>query len=272
MSEILGDFCIENGVLKDASGLNDYIYQKGKTIYEVLRVIDGVPLFFEDHFARLAQSAKISNLDFSFTPDQFRKYIVELCGATSDNGNIKIVIRYEGPKIQYRLFFIATKYPSKEMYERGVNTILYYAERHNPEAKVIQYSLREDINNTLLRRDAYEALLVNSQNCITEGSRSNLYFIKESRLYTAGDQYVLGGITRKYIKQICSDLSIEIIYRSMPVGELNDIDSLFLSGTSPHVLPIRSVDSRVYSVENPILKSLYNSYISIVQSYISSNR
>jgi branched-chain amino acid aminotransferase len=252
--------------------LNDYIYQKGKTIYEVLRVIDGVPLFFEDHFARLAQSAKISNLDFSFTPDQFRKYIVELCGATSDNGNIKIVIRYEGPKIHYRLFFIATKYPSKEMYDRGVNTILYYAERHNPEAKVIQYSLREDINNTLLRRDAYEALLVNSQNCITEGSRSNLYFIKESRLYTAGDQYVLGGITRKYIKQICSDLSIEIIYRSMPVGELNDIDSLFLSGTSPHVLPIRSVDSRVYSVENPILKSLYNSYISIVQSYISSNR
>jgi branched-chain amino acid aminotransferase len=170
------------------------------------------------------------------------------------------------------VYFIEAQYPDSQMYDSGVDTILFEAERKNPGAKVFNFRLRSTILDSLVRRSAYEALLVSRNGCITEGSRSNVYFISGSRVITAGDEFVLGGITRKYVNNICTERDINLEYRCMPVVELKTVEAVFLSGTSPHLLPVRSINEFKFRVEHPVLRTLIEAYQDIVKSYISLRR
>lgn len=272
MRECTGKFYFEEGVLKESSSFDDYQLYAGTIIYEVLRVIESVPLFLEDHFDRLCESVRLNGLILNLPLEDVRKQIGDLCRANNiSGGNIKIIIHYNESVVRSRIFFIEAKYPSDSMYYMGVDTILYNAERENPEAKVLNYSLRSTINQTLLKKDAYEALLVNCDNCITEGSRSNIFFVKNLKIYTAGDEFVLGGITRKYVKQLCIDSGIDIVFKCMPVNELVNVDSVFLTGTSPQLLPVRGIDSLGFNVANPLYSRLYQLYTDLVKSYIDDH-
>jgi branched-chain amino acid aminotransferase len=117
----------------------------------------------------------------------------------------------------------------------GVKGILYYAQRKDPESKVINHKLRSSIYHNLILHRGYEALLVNEENCITEGSRSNIFFLKGDVLTTASDDKVLNGITRKYILDICRDNKIRVEFKCVPVDSIPGYDAVFMTGTSPMV-------------------------------------
>jgi branched-chain amino acid aminotransferase len=273
MSECIGKYYFDNGELTDSSKFNSIPVYEGDTIYEVLRIIDCVPLFFEDHFERLSESTRLSDKMMLAGAGELKKQIDELCRLNLiGNGNVKISFLYHPEKEISRVCFIETQYPRKEMYETGIDVVLYEAERSNPSAKVFNYRLRASVFQALVQKQAYEALLVNREDCITEGSRSNVYFIKGNIIITADDINVLGGITRKYINSICKKNGIELDLRCMPVSELGMIDSVFISGTSPHILPVRSIEKHFYNVDHSLLRQLYRDYCDVVRNYINDHR
>lgn len=273
MSECIGRYYIENGVLTDSSEFNPNKVWEGEVLYEVLRVIDGVPLFYEDHMSRMDESLYLSRHQPLATEVAIREHIKLLVRKNSIlDGNIKITFHYNGNGAKYMVYFIESQYPDESMYKSGVDTILFDAERKNPGAKIFNFRLRSSILDSLVRKAAYEALLVNREGCITEGSRSNIYFIRNNRIITAGDDFVLGGITRKYIKQVCRSENIEVEYRCLKVEELDSVDSVFLSGTSPHVLPVKSIGLIQFRVDHPLLKTVYDSYCHLVKSYVEARR
>lgn len=244
-------------------------------VYEVIRVIEGVPLFLEAHLKRLEQSLFLAQgqpwLDTAF----LKHAILQLIEANQTRiGNIKLVLGWN-EKTRHRKFqsfFVPHAYPKAEDYQKGVSTDLLFAERTTPNAKIDHTPVRTLANKMIHNQQLFEVLLVDHDGYITEGSRSNCFLIKKGMLYTAPIHHILPGITRQQVFRVCKKLGIPIHEHAIHHEQLTQVDALFITGTSPGVLPIRLVGKRSFSVRFPLLAEIRNAYEELVQHYIEQFR
>jgi len=228
------------------------------SFYEVIRTRKGVPLFFDDHMKRLKEGIS--------TRYDLKDDITELITGGLDTLvrqeafteiNVRITVSFIGQEYSVHICYIASSYPDEETFRHGVPLIFYRAERLDPGVKLLNNRLRVSVNEALTRKRAYEALLVNKEGFITEGSRSNVFFVNEEGiLYTAPDSMVLPGITRKYIIDICRKEGYNLVFEAVKESYLQDFKSVFLTGTSPMVLPVKSIDNHLFNNDNDIIKRL----------------
>lgn len=261
MVEAINEYYLENGKIKKVEEWTEH--KEGKLIYEVIRIINGKPLFYKEHYDRMINSFKLNNYNANITYEELEKYIDDVVTSNDKKiGNIKIIFNIKTDDL--KVFFIKHSYPTEEMYKDGVKTILYFAERENPNAKVINTSFREKVNEEIKNNNAYEAILVDRNGYITEGSRSNIFFIKGSKVYTSKVEAVLPGVTRTKIMMVAKENGIEVIEENIKYTELNEMDELFISGTSPNILPINCVNDINFDVNNELMRrlmKLFNNYI-----------
>ena len=241
-----------------------------KIIYEVLRVIEGKPIFLENHFKRMKNSFELIDEKVTLIYGDISNKVYELIKNENKlEGNIKIT--YEVYSKTLKIFFIEHSYPSAEMYENGVKTILYFGERENPNAKIVNENFREKINKEIKDNNAYEAILVDSNGYITEGSRSNIFMVKGNRLLTSPVKAVLPGITRQEIIKLAEKLKIEVEEVEYKYLDINKLDGMFISGTSPKVLPIKSINDINLDPNGGIIRKLMIEYDNKVNQYIKSH-
>jgi branched-chain amino acid aminotransferase len=261
MSECYGTKFVYNGEARDSEYFQDEWISSGVSLYEVIRIINTVPLFYNDHFERLQRSAQLAGLSLWVDSAGLRLKIRELCNINQVKaGNVKVVLNYQGDKKTFLAYFIQHHYPSAEDYRKGVPVMLYKAERQNPNAKIIDDRLRSAINDTIKEEQVFEVLLVNQSGNVTEGSRSNFFAIKGKEVYTAPLGEVLPGITRKYVIMACQNIGLNVLEQSIPAGSLNSFDALFISGTSPKVIPISRVGDQLFNVGPVVLREIINEY------------
>ena len=172
-----------------------------------------------------------------------------------DVGNLKIVIKYQDSKPDVYLFFIPHRYPTVEQYKIGVKVILQFDIRTNPKAKIANWEIRDRANRIIDSNEIYETLLVNDKGEITEGSRSNVFFVKDNVFYTAADNIVLLGITRQKLIDNLSKLGYIIKYEAVNIADLNKYTNCFITGTSPGILAVSTIDEISFAIdENLLLK------------------
>lgn len=244
----------------------------GRQIYEVIRIIDGVPLFLEDHMERLIKSLELENLNSKYTVNVISDSMIKLIEANNSvQGNIKLILNFHENKEDLYIFYIPHSYPKEIMYSKGVNTILYHGERNNPNAKVINSSFRDNVNKKLEETNTYEAILVDKQGRITEGSRSNIFFVKGKKLVTSPVEAVLPGITRQHIIALCLKYNIEVEETYVKEEDIQNYNAAFISGTSPKVLPIKEVNSIIFNSSlNIIVKEIMKHYDNSIKEYINN--
>lgn len=236
-------------------------------IYEVLRVINGVPLFLEDHLQRFFHSAQLAGKTIRYTEPQIRSFLNELIGQNKiAEGNVLISC-----KIHLKAFFIPHKYPTTEMYSEGVNCGVLYAERDNPNAKVFQTTVRQQADKLLAENEFYEVLLVDNNGFVTEGSRSNVFFVAGETIFTAPGNQVLPGITRQKAIETARNLQIEVIEKQIQFSEIQQFDAAFITGTSPKILPIRQIDKIQFDHGNQLIIMLMKTYDDVISAYIQEN-
>ena len=114
MGDAIEKFYILNGN-KELS--KNWMEEKnGKIIYEVLKVINGKPLFYEEHYYRMANSFKLNNKSIIISKEDLLKTITTLIEINEvKNGNIKITYNTYSDNLQ--VFFIKHSYPTEEMYK-----------------------------------------------------------------------------------------------------------------------------------------------------------
>ncbi|MDP2891371.1 MAG: aminotransferase class IV [Bacteroidota bacterium] len=254
------------------SELNTTLLNSDQSVYEVIRIIDGKALFLEDHYTRLVSSVQMSGFYFEMDLPEFRHNILELVRLNQiENGNVKFVLA-EFKKVNHWSFsFIPHSYPDTNDYEQGVKAELLFAERENPNAKIIQNVIRERANQLIADQKLYEVLLVDRDGLITEGSRSNVFFVKGNRFYTAPAYQVLVGVTRQKVLQCLTELRFTIVEEAVLASEINTYDAAFLTGTSPKVLPVRSIGKQVFNTQLQVVKELMDQYNNLIASYIKSH-
>lgn len=270
-SEIIESFFIANGELIAAKEAGKFSAGTSRTIYEVIRVVSEVPVFLERHIERLESSAKLVGSSIEAIRLQLEAAIQELIKANkSPEKNIKIIVyNLENDTPDYLAYFIKSSYPSAEDYRNGVKAILIKEERSNPNAKVINSSYKERVAAAMESAGAYEALLVNSRDEITEGSRSNIFFVKAGDILTAPKGKVLIGITRVCVVELCEKLGIKVLETPVGTGILQELDGVFMTGTSPKILPIRSIGELQFaSAENPVIQEVMKGYDDMLAEYV----
>ena len=117
-----------------------------------------------------------------------------------------------------------------------------------------------------LAKNADEAILLDKNGFISEGSGENLFIIKDSKLLTPKTDFCLNGITRQTVMQIASDLGIEVEEKNLIFDELVDADEAFFSGTAVEITPITKVDNSIIGsgAIGPISERLQSKYSEIV--------
>jgi branched-chain amino acid aminotransferase len=245
------------------------VLSDGKIIYEVIRIMNGKVLFFEDHLQRFMNSMKQSEVKSKYTPDEITALIYLLIYSIGmKTGNIKFLFYINRNNQDFFAFQIPHNYPTTLEYNSGIKLVLFSAERHSPGIKEENTTLREKTQQYIIQQEAYEALLVNSEGFITEGSKSNFYLIRNNTLFTAPSGIVLEGITAKRLTLLCNHLHISIHEQLIPADSLSDFDAAFITGTSPKILPVNSIEQFKFDVQNPLLRNLMNEFDVLIENYL----
>lgn len=261
MNEFSGKKFILNGELKPVDFFNNSLIREGQSIYEVIRMVNGQPVFFHDHMNRLVNSVHLRNKKPLANVTDLRRSILKLIKSDRrKEANLKIVFNYTGDSENFLVFYIKHRYPTAGQYKNGVKATLYFAERRDPEAKVINHTLRPSIKQKLIQEEAYEAILVNKSNLITEGSKSNIFFLSNDTLFTAPDEMVLNGITRKHVLAICREHKIKYEMKCVSATDISKYKAVFITGTSPMVLPLCCIDSVKFNTKLPLIEELRKLY------------
>ncbi len=244
--------------------------KENRNIYEVLRVIDGCPLFLEEHLKRLEASVERAGLPSYPGFHRIRQDVAEFLSQHEIIcGNFEICLVFPpntNPHLNIRQ--LPHHYPDPELYGQGVVCHLLFDERQNPQIKEQGLAVRDKADKILKSKDIYETILVNRNGLITEGSRSNLFLIKGNTVYTASDELVLPGITRQKIIQSIKAGPYILKETAVPYDALKDFDAAFISGTSPKVLAVNQIDDCFFDPKNPLIRRCAEDYEQILQEDI----
>ena len=253
-------FFISEGKLKPLLDFPSDIAEKSDLAYEVIRVDRALPYFVLDHLNRLnftLSQKQLANISI----DQLLLQIYQIIEANQiEEGNLKIVVSFQQTLANPILYFIPHRYPSQQQYEGGVKTQLQYDTHKLPTAKFSDWKIRSAANRIIDTEDVYETVLVNEQGELTEGSRSNLFFIQGEQLFTAPNAMVLAGITRDKILEMAQQKQIKVNLVAVRSHEINEFDSCFLTGTSPGVLQIKKMNETNFKINHPIYRTLHKGY------------
>lgn len=265
MINIVSEKNVLNGRIIDKNTTNKLIEEDKTRIYEVIRVINNKPVFLLEHYERLVNSIKLSNLDTDINYDSFTNCI-DLLISENDlrDCNIRVSFDLKEEPLLF-MYFVKSFYPDKSYYETGIHTITIIKERENPNIKKNAKSYRDEIDLLLKENEAFEAILVNFDKTISEGSKSNVFFVKGNSLITAEDNDVLLGVTRNKVLEIAENSNINIIKRKINLEEINSFDAAFITGTSNNVLPIKTInDILLKSTTNEVVIKLMKEYEKII--------
>ncbi|MDF2524281.1 MAG: hypothetical protein K0R31_1922 [Clostridiales bacterium] len=144
MEDNAGALYIMNGKAETADRLAQIDTTGQNAVYEVIRVIDGVPLFLEDHYFRMQKSLSIMGAELSISQEELKNEIHRLVtGNKLINFNAKVMV-YNSNDVQNLLLYISKSYyPGIEEVIQGIPVGLINCERENPNAKVINSQYKE---------------------------------------------------------------------------------------------------------------------------------
>ena len=245
-----------------------------RTYYETVRIKRGVLLFLEDHMARLSKSVAgledfpIDISDISAKAYAFLKYI-----SFKDDGNIRIVLT----KDHLLIHLVDVNVPDKSMFEKGINTSLLQWERQTPNLKIFRGDYKNTVNEKFKTKNAhgkpFELVLCDNSGKLYEGSMSNLFVIMDGKVYSAPDDKILIGITRRRVIEALKRSGLELHTGMFTMDELvKGNAALFVSSTPFDILPVTYIDDRTFdSVSDPLLKMISDAYAGYTEEYIADH-
>lgn len=233
-------------------------------VYEVLRIFNGKALFLPDHTDRWLNSMRATGRkvpDWVTKLPQLIDWLIACNGIK--NCDMRITSSANG---SVQCGFIETTFPTDEQYDKGVSCQLLAAERATPSLKIFHSAMRHDAAQQQEQTGAYESILVNAQGYITEGSRSNVYFVDEvGTVRTAPDGTVLGGIMRKKVLSVCHDLGIKVNFQCVKAADIATFKAAFLSSTPMRVLPISQIGDISFDAGNPTVRKVVEGVYKLIK-------
>ena len=162
-------------------------------------------------------------------------------------------------------------YMSPEAKKNGISIIKSSYEQYSNPLHSGYKIIGTYINSTMalheaIEKGADEALLLDKNGYISEGSGENIFLVNKNVISTPKTDHCLNGITRQSVIQIARDLGFEVIEKDITYNELVSSDEVFFSGTAVEITPISKIDQITIGSGSigPITEKLQTTYVDIV--------
>lgn len=246
----------------------DHGYLYGDGVFETMRAYGGQVFKLEEHLDRLFRSAAGIQLEVGMTREELKGAIYRCLEA---NGLTEAYIRLSvsrgpGPvgldpePCPEPTVVIVTRefrgYP-EEMYKQGIQAIIARTRRIPPECLDPGIKSANFLNGILARLEAHragaqEAIMLNLEGHICEGTVSNVFWVEGETLSTpplsAG---ILGGITRQTVLELAPRLGLRVEERLAPPEVLYEAPEVFLTNTTFEIMPVVQVDQKLIGARTP---------------------
>lgn len=229
--------------------VDDLAIMRGFGVFDLLRTLNGKPLFLKEHIKRLEDSAGRLGMTLPWTRQDLIEVVMETLHRNSfQESNIRIVVTggsspdFITPQGRPRLLVLVTQAPQlpEWWYTDGVKIITFFSERSIPGAKSLDYVPATIALKQARERDAIEAVYVDRSGHVLEGTTSNLFALIDGTLVTPG-KGILSGITRKAVLDLAAKL-IPIDLRDLSLNDLLAAEEVFITGTNKMIVPVVQVD------------------------------
>jgi branched-chain amino acid aminotransferase len=254
-------------------GVRAYKTPKGTAIFRL-----------EDHTKRLFNSAKILGMKMPWDAETLNRAQLEVLRANKlDSAYLRPMVFFGAEGMGLRADNLKThvivaawtwgSYLGAENMERGIRVKTSSFSRHHVNAAMCrakangQYIVSMLALNEVLRDGYDEAIMLDTQGFVAEGSAENIFLVMNGSLHTPDLTACLDGVTRRTIVQLATDMGLKVIERRITRDEVYVADEAFFTGTAAEVTPIREVDNRAIGAgrRGPITEKLQRTYLSLVK-------
>jgi branched-chain amino acid aminotransferase len=238
--------------------INDVAVLRGYSVFESLRTYDRRPFHLNEHLQRLYRSAALIELEIPFAPEFVAQLIHESIERnTYQHASIRILVTggesEDGvmPGDQPGLALLVTPLGERDMerFAQGIKLITTSLQRTTPEAKTSNYEAAIRALKEAKKHDASDALFVNEQRHVLEGTRSNFFVFRGDTLITPG-KGVLMGVTRRTVLDLAKE-RFPVEERPILLSELSQVDEAFITSSSKEITPVVRIDDVTIGTGKP---------------------
>ena len=255
---------------------------EGVRAYETAR---GPAIFrLQDHTDRLFRSAKILGMDLPFSKQQVNQAHIDVVKANQLKSCYFRPMAFYGsgklgvaPKKDDVQLIVAAwpwgAYLGEDGLEKGIRVKTSSFTRHHVNITMCKAKANGNYMNSILANneataDGYdEALLLDVDGFVAEGSGENIFIVRKGKLYTPDLTSALEGITRDTVVQIADEIGLELVEKRITRDEVYSADEAFFTGTAAEVTPIRELDRRAIGEgkRGPITAEIQKRYFDCVK-------
>lgn len=250
----------------------DSVVQGGDSVWEGIRVYDGRIFCLDQHLNRLMESAK--SMDFKNIPtiEEIKEALFSTLKANKmkDETHIRLTLT-RGEKITSGMnpdlnqfgctLIVLAEWKTSIFYGENINLVTSNIRRNSPlclDSKIHHNNL---INNILAKIEANhagvdDALMLDLDGFVSETNATNIFMIKDNKVYTPFPKACLPGITRQTVIDICKNNKIYIEERDISVTEMYNADEVFTTGTMGELSRVDSIDKRNIENKGELLQKL----------------
>ena len=258
----------------------------GTGVFEGLRAYktnNGPAIFrLKDHTNRLFDAASKISLKIPYSPDELNHVQKEIFIKNNlAEGYLRPIVflgseslGIRATELSVNVAVAAWEWPSymdPEAKEKGISIIKSSYEQYSNPLHSGYKIIGTYINSTMALHEAIdkgadEALLLDKNGNISEGSGENIFIVKDNKIYTPKKDHCLNGITRKSVITIAKDFGINVIEKDITYDEACSADETFFTGTAVEITPITKIDSHKIGdgLRGPITRKLQETYGLIV--------
>ncbi|HEX6767557.1 MAG TPA: aminotransferase class IV [Polyangiaceae bacterium] len=241
----------------------------GDSVFEALRTYGGVPFALTEHLERLWRSAERALITIPVTLDAFRKEILDvLAAAGNPESYIRLLVtRGRGTELgldpalalsPLRMAIVMQLHPlPAAKYEQGVAVVTFRSQRvadSTPAAgaKLSNYMVAVLAMDAVRRANAEEAIVLDAEGRIVEGTTSNIFFVKDGTLVTPPESAgILLGITRQKLFLLAEREGIPVEEKMFFPDELARADEAFISSSIREIFPVVTIDGKTVGNGKP---------------------
>ena len=262
----------------------DHGFLYGDGVFEGIRAYNGRVFRLKEHVKRLYDSAQAIMLCIPLTQQEMSQAILE----TLRKNNLKdayirpIVTRGAGDLGLdpnkcggSTVIIMATEWGAMygNLYEIGLTAVTVAVRRNSPDSLPPNTKSLNYLNNIMAKIEANikggnEAIILDPQGKLSEGSGDNIFLIKDGKIYTPYTLNNLKGITREAVMEIANAKGYEVMERDLGLFDLYTADEVFVTGTAAEVAPVTKVDGRIIGDGKPgsITKELMSAFKELTQT------
>ena len=251
----------------------------------------GTSIFrLREHTNRLFESAHILGLTIPYTKEELNEAQVQVFRQNElEEGYLRpmVFLGTEAMGIRAKDLTVHVSiaawpwpdYMDPDSREKGIKVRTSSYTRHHVNITMCKAKSNGNYTNSILAlhealdSGCDEALLLDNEGYVAEGSGENVFVIKDGVLHTPELTSCLAGITRSTVFTLAKELDLQILERRITRDEVYIADEAFFTGTAAEVLPIRSLDGRVIGEgsRGPITEKIQSAYFDQVRGNRSVN-